>query len=421
MKTLNWTTEKRKVKDLIEFEYNPRFMTDERKQKLLASLEKFNLVEIPAINTDNKLIAGHQRIKALLELGRGEEIIDVRVPSRTLTESEFKEYNITSNLPAGFWDTDLLEQAFADIDLKALGLNVDKIEIPEIKIHKEEVEPDFEPIIPRDPKTVAMDLLEFISVDKKLTHRLLCDSSTTIESYNKLFDDNKKINLTITDPPYNVDYTGGTQEALKIENDKMDSKSFYQFLFDFYSLAFDHSKAGAPIYVFHADSEGANFRTALVDAKFKLSQCLIWLKNSIVMGRQDYHWIHEPILYGWKEGKAHPWYTDRTQKTVVEFDKPLRNDEHPTMKPVGLFRYFIENSSKVYDLVFDGFFGSATTLIACELSRRNARGLELDPRFVDVAVRRWHNYMVENGLDYKILRNGRQLSEEEIQEYYKRV
>lgn len=418
---LQWTTQQRKVKELIPFEYNPRFITEERKQKLIASLEKFNIVEIPVINTDNKLIAGHQRVKILLELGRGDELIDVRYPSRSLTEQEFKEYNITSNLPVGFWDLDILEEAFSDIDLKGLGLDVDSIEIPDVKIDKEEQELPFEPILPRTPKTIPLDFIEFISIDKKLTHKLICDSSTNKEAYDRLFGMTDKINLTVTDPPYNVNYTGGTHEALKIKNDSMDSQSFYQFLFDFYHNAYEYSFPGAPVYVFHADSEGANFRQALIDARFKLSQCLIWLKNSIVMGRQDYHWIHEPILYGWKEGAAHSWYADRTQRTVIKHDRPFRNDEHPTMKPIGLIKYLIENSSKRKDVVFDGFFGSATTLISCELTKRQARGIELDPRFVDVAVRRWHTYMVDNGLDYKILRNGKQLSEEEIQEYYQRT
>lgn len=418
---LSWTTQQRKVKDLIPYEFNPRFMTEERKQKLIQSLERFNLVEIPVIDTNNVLLAGHQRVKILLELERHEEVIDVRVPNRELTETEFKEYNITSNLPVGFWDTDLLDEAFADIDLKALGLDVDKIEIPETPFKKEEKEEDFTIVLPRVPISVPRDVLEFHSLDKRLVHKVICGSSTEKANYQSLFSDGKLIQLTCTDPPYNVNYTGGTNESLKIQNDNMSDSEFYKFLLDFYSLAFDFSMNGAPIYVFHADSEGANFRKALLDAKFKLAQCLVWVKNSLVMGRQDYHWMHEPILYGWKLGSAHPWYSDRSQTTVIHWDKPLRNDEHPTMKPLGLVQYFICNSSKRFDIVFDGFLGSGTTLIVCELSKRNCRAFELDPVYMDVDIRRWHTYMKDNGLDYKIIRNERELTEEEIQEYYQRV
>lgn len=417
---LYWTTEQRKVKDLIPFEYNPRFVTEDRKQKLIRSLEKFNVVEIPAINTDNKLIAGHQRIVVLLELGRGDELIDVRIPNRPLTEQEFKEYNITSNLPTGFWDLDVLDQAFGDIDLKALGLDIDKIEIPEITVEKEEKEEDFEPILPRIPISELGDILEFHSLDKRLVHRIICASSTEQESFEKLLR-KEEIRLIVTDPPYNVNYTGGTNEALKIQNDNMSSEQFHEFLLNFYTNCYKYSVFGAPIYVFHADSEGHHFRMALTEAKFKFSQCLIWLKNSSVMGRQDYHWIHEPILYGWKTGSAHYWYSDHSQKTVIEHARPYRNDEHPTMKPVGLIQYLVGNSSKRGDIVFDGFLGSSTTLIACEMTKRNCRGCEIDPAYMDVAVRRWHSYMRDNGLDYRILRNGNEITDEEIRRYYQRT
>lgn len=421
MEKLSWTTEKRIVKDLIPFEYNPRILTEERKQKLIASIEKFNLAEIPAINTDNVLLAGHQRIKVLIELNRGEELIDVRVPNRTLTETEVKEYNITSNLPVGFWDIDLLEQAFGDIDLAKLGLDINAIELPiDILPEKIEEEQPFEIIEPVIPVTVEGDIIEFHSLDKKLIHRIICGSSTDSSVVNSLLE-NEKINLIITDPPYNVDYTGGTKNALKIQNDNMSDESFKSFLFDFYSNAFEFAASGCPIYVFHADTEGANFRTEFKRSGFKLSQCLIWLKNSIVLGRQDYHWQHEPILYGWKEGMAHPWYSDRSQRSVVEYDKPLRNEDHPTMKPVGLVEYFIQNSSKRYDFVSDFFLGSGTTLIACEKTKRQCRSVELDPIYVDVIIRRWHTYMIDNGLDFTIKRNGCELQEKEIQEYYSRI
>ncbi|MDX5511360.1 MAG: DNA modification methylase [Hymenobacteraceae bacterium] len=413
-----WETVQRRVKDLVPYEYNPRILTEERKQKLRESFEKFNLVEIPAINLDNVLIAGHQRIKILLDLERGDELIDVRCPNRMLTETELKEYNITSNVPVGFWDRDVLEEAFADIDLESLGLNITEIQLPDsiMKELRPEEEQAFEPVLPRVPVSVLGDEYEFISIEKKLEHRLLCSSSTDSDATAKLMQ-GELADLVLTDPPYNVDYEGGTKEKLKIDNDKMSPEQFRQFLYDFYSNSFIFMKAGAPIYVFHADSEGANFRQQLVDAGLKLSQCLVWVKNSIVMGRQDYHWQHEPILYGWKPGAAHRWYSDRKQSTVLFFDRPTRNDEHPTMKPLPLLCYLLEQSSQRRDIVYDGFGGSGSLLVSCEQLQRQARVQELDPRFADVHVRRYAKYMRDNNLPFIIKRNGQELTAAELAGY----
>jgi DNA modification methylase len=358
---LEWSTEKRKVKDLIPYEYNLRKLSEDKKQKLRESLEKYNLAEIPAINTNDVIIAGHQRVVVLMEIGRGEDLIDVRVPNRELT--------------------------------------------------------DFEPELPKVPITVLGDAYEMRSIQKKLVHRVICGDSRITTVYDVLLE-GKLFDLLLTDPPYNVNYTGGTKDKLQIENDNMTSADFYTFLFEFYKSACDHTKPGGGIYVFHADSEGANFRNALKDSGFKLAQCLIWLKNGIVMGRQDYQWKHEPCLYGWKEGAAHNWYSDRKQTTIIEFDKPLRSEDHPTMKPVGLFAYLLKNSSKQGDIVGDSFLGSGTTLIACEMSWRQCRGIELDPRYVDVDVRRWVKYMRENHLEFELLRNGVVLDKVEIDRYF---
>ncbi|TQI71805.1 DNA modification methylase [Gramella sp. Hel_I_59] len=417
---LEWHNEKRKVKDLIPYEFNPRTLTEEKKEKLIKSLEKFNLAEVPAINTDNKIIAGHQRVKILLHLNRGEDVIDVRVPNRELTDQEFKEYNITSNVPAGYWDLDILEEHFADIDLEELGLFVGDIELPEDIIPEElkpEEEGEFDPEPPVEPITQTGDVYELRSIKKNITHRIICGDSTLKETYDKVLKEDR-INLTVTDPPYNVDYKGGRDKKRdKIANDKMADNSFYQFLYDFYIQAYEFSRPGAPIYVFHADTEGVNFRSALVDAGFKISQCLIWKKNSIVLSRQDYHWIHEPCLYGWKLGEAHPWYSDRKQRTVLEFDRPLRSEEHPTMKPVELLSYLILNSSQQRNIVFDAFLGSGSTLIACEKNWRICRGIELDPKYSDVEVRRWIKYMIENELEFQVIKNGTRLGKEDLREY----
>lgn len=200
-----------------------------------------------------------------------------------------------------------------------------------------------------------------------------------------------KANLYLTDPPYNVAYQGKTEDALTIQNDSMDDESFRQFLRDAFSMADAVMHPGASFYIWHADLEGYNFRGACREVEWKVRECLIWVKNSLVLGRQDYQWRHEPCLYGWKDGASHNWYSDRIQTTVLEFNKPLRNGEHPTMKPVDLFKYLIENSSKKGDIVLDSFGGSGTALIACEESGRKARLSELDPKYCDVIVRRWQN------------------------------
>jgi len=218
-------------------------------------------------------------------------------------------------------------------------------------------------------------------------HRLLCGDSTQTDTFKILFGE-QLADLVITDPPYNVAYEGKTKKKLTIENDSMGDADFYQFLYDFYTALGSFTKAGGSWYVWHADSEGANFRKAMADAGIMVKQCLIWVKQTMVMGRQDYQWKHEPCLYGWKEGAAHGWYSDRKQTTVLEFDRPSRNAEHPTMKPIPLFAYQIGNSSKQGDIVADGFGGSGTTMVACHQMNRKAYLVEFDPKYCQVIVDR---------------------------------
>jgi len=228
-------------------------------------------------------------------------------------------------------------------------------------------------------------------------HRLACGDSTSSGAFTKLMN-GQQADLVLTDPPYNVDYEGATKDKLKIQNDKMQDEQFLQFLTDAFTRMYEHSKKGAAIYVFHADSEGYNFRTAFKQAGYSLRQCLIWVKNSLVMGRQDYQWQHEPILYGWKDGASHVWYADRKQTTLVEFDRPQKSAEHPTMKPVGLCGYFIANSSKEGDIVLDPFGGSGSTLIACEQTGRTCYIVELDEKYCDVIVKRYETFTGEKGV-----------------------
>jgi len=222
-------------------------------------------------------------------------------------------------------------------------------------------------------------------------HRLLCGDSTNVDAISKLMN-GQLADMLLTDPPYNVNYEGKTKEALKIKNDTMDNDSFRMFLRDAFVSADTVMKQGAVFYIWHADSEGYNFRGAAFDAGWKVRQCLIWKKQTLVMGRQDYHWIHEPCLYGWKEGASHLWASDRKQTTILEFDRPSRSAEHPTMKPVALFEYQMLNNTKGSDIVLDSFGGSGTTLLAAEKNGRQARLMELDPKYCDVIVKRWQEY-----------------------------
>lgn len=217
-------------------------------------------------------------------------------------------------------------------------------------------------------------------------HRLMCGDSTIITDVEKLMN-GSKADMLLTDPPYNVNYEGGT--GLKIQNDNMGDAQFRQFLYDAFTTANIVMKEGAVFYIWHADSEGYNFRGACKDVDWTVRQCLIWNKNTMVLGRQDYHWKHEPCLYGWKDGASHLWASDRKQTTVIDFNKPSRNGEHPTMKPVGLFDYQIQNNTKGGDIVLDLFGGSGTTLIACEQNKRIAYVMELDPHYCDVIITRW--------------------------------
>lgn len=396
MIALEWKTEKRKVNDLVPHEINPRKITAEKRLQLIQSLGKFNLVEIPVINLDEKLISGHQRCCTMKLVGRGEELIDVRVPNRELTEAEVKEYMLIANTHAGEFDIDLLFEHFGDIDMVGLGIDLPDLEVSAaIALASEVTDDDYE--IPEKIETdiVPGDIFEIGP------HKLLCGDSTIVDNWQRLCG-NKRFDMINTDPPYNVNYTGGTAEALTIQNDKMDPKAFYQFLYDFYTALGVYTKQGAAWYIWHADSEGHNFRQAFIDAGNKLTQTLIWIKNSLVMSRQDYHWRHEPCLYGWKPGASHNWYSDRKQTTILEFDRPTRNADHPTMKPVPLIAYQIGNSSKAGDLIGDGFGGSGTTMVASHQMHRLCFAMELSPRFCHVIIDR----MRKLDPSLKILRNG---------------
>jgi site-specific DNA-methyltransferase (adenine-specific) len=316
-----------------------------------------------------------------------------------LTEAQKRAYVIADNrlaLNSG-WDTEMLKVEFADLqelgfDLELTGFDLDEIKELLAPVGTEGLtDPDDAPPLPEHPRTVPGD----IWVMGK--HRLLCGDSTSMDDLAKLTD-GQLVDMWLTDPPYNVAVQGGNhgdperKNGLKIMNDKMPDEQFRQFLRDAYTAADTVMKPGAVFYIWHADSEGYNFRGAAKDAGWAVRQCLIWKKSSIVMGRQDYHWKHEPCLYGWKEGAGHLWAADRKQTTILEFDRPSKNGEHPTMKPVALFEYQLLNNTKGGDQVLDSFGGSGTTLIAAEKNGRVARIMELDPKYCDVIVKRWQDF-----------------------------
>ena len=415
---LEWYTVQRKVSELVPYEYNPRKISDLDKHRLKQSLEKFNLVEIPVIDIDNTLIGGHQRVIILFELGRGEEIIDVRIPNRKLTEEEFKEYNLRSNILNGEFDYEKISDFFSEINLTEIGFDVSSFDnfIQSENNVKIEMENEVDVTLSKNIQSKEGDIIELISLRKGITHKVICGDSTKEETYKKLLGDDT-FQLIITDPPYNVNYEGCTKDKLKIKNDKMSDNAFFEFLYNFYQNTFNFSMIGCPTYIFYADSEAINFRTAMQKAGYKISNVLIWVKNQLVLGRFDYQMKHEPILYGWQTKGKHPWYSDRKQSTILEFDKPKRNADHPTMKPIELIGYLIKNSSQQKNIVGDLFLGSGSTLIACAMTWRTCRGVEYDPQYMDVIIRRWVHYMKTNHLEYNIICNGKVLTEEEVSIY----
>jgi hypothetical protein len=335
-----------KISEVKSNPNNPRIIKDDKFQKLVKSIKEFpemlNIRPI-VVNADMVVLGGNMRLKACKEAGLKEVAI---IKAEDLTEDQQKQFIIKDNVGFGEWDWEDLANNWDAEQLTDWGLD-----IPDFKHEEEAEEDDYE--IPEHLKTdiVLGDIFEIGP------HRLICGDSTQTDTFAKLFE-NQLADLVVTDPPYNVAYEGKTKDALTIANDSMSDDSFYQFLYDFYTALGSYTKAGGAWYVWHADSEGANFRSAMKNSGIMVKQCLIWVKNSMVMGRQDYQWRHEPCLYGWKEGAAHGWYSDRKQTTILEFDRPSRNAEHPTMKPIPLIAYQIGNSSKQGDIVADAFGGS---------------------------------------------------------------
>jgi DNA modification methylase len=378
------------IDKLIPYARNSRTHSDEQVAQIAASIKEWGWTTPILVDEQGGIIAGHGRTMAAQRLKM--TTVPVMV-ARGWSDAKKRAYIIADNrlaLNAG-WDNAMLATEFKDLmdlgfDVGLTGFTDDEIEaLMPLELEDGLTDPDDAPEAPANPVTVQGD----VWVMGK--HRLLCGDSTSMDDLAKLCE-NQMVDMWLTDPPYNVAYEGGTKEKLTIQNDSMGDDQFRQFLRDAYTAADSVMKAGAVFYIWHADSEGYNFRGAAKDAGWTVRQCLIWKKSSLVMGRQDYHWKHEPCLYGWKDGAGHLWAADRKQTTILEFDKPTRNGEHPTMKPVALFEYQMLNNTKGGDQILDSFGGSGTTLIAAEKNGRIGRLMELDPKYCDVIVTRWQAF-----------------------------
>ena len=416
------------LSEIRPYEKNPR-KNDDAVKYVANSIKEFGFKVPIVIDKDGVIVAGHTRYKASKKLKLKEVPCII---ADDLTEEQVKAYRLADNRVAekSEWDIDLLSGELDDIlniDMAQFDFDLsENVEEPEV------VEDDFDGELPEEPKAKLGDIYQLGN------HRLMCGDSTSIESIKKLMNE-KEADLIITDPPYNVNYEG---TAGKIKNDNMDNDSFRQFLRDAFTAADNVLKKGGVFYIWHADSEGYNFRGACFDTNWKVRQCLVWVKSSIVLGRQDYQWKHEPCLYGWKDGDAHYWKGGRKERTtitgfdlfelrgknkedllkfierqwcdseteettIIYEDKPHRNGEHPTMKPIKLLARQIENSSKKEEIVLDMFGGSGSTLIACEQLERSCYMMEFDPKYIDVIIARWEQFtgrkaeLIQEGNDDK--------------------
>lgn len=369
------------VADIMPYEKNAKIHPDEQIAHIANSIREFGFQQPIVLDKHNVVIIGHGRLLAAKKIGLSEVPV---LYADDLTDAQVKALRLADNKTnESEWDFSMLETELDDLrldfDMSDFGFDLDDESLQSGGVQEDEV-----PEPPVEPRSKVGDLYQLGE------HRLICGDSTDVAVIDRLMD-GVKADMLLTDPPYNVDYTGKTKDALKIQNDKMDNDSFRQFLRDSFATADSVMRAGAVFYIWHADSEGYNFRGACADNNWKVRECLIWNKNSMVLGRQDYQWKHEPCLYGWKDGASHLWASDRKQTTVLNFDRPIRADLHPTMKPISLFAYQIGNNTHEKDAVLDLFGGSGSTLIACEQLNRKCYMCELDPHYVDVIIERWEN------------------------------
>ncbi len=375
------------VEKLVPYVNNARTHSPEQLAKLRSSLREFGFINPVIIDRDFSVIAGHGRIAAAKEEGIT-EVPCVFVDY--LTEAQKKAYILADNrmaLDAG-WDEELLRIEIeslqgADFDVSLTGFGEDEIADLFAGDGEKDVKDDDFDLSAALEKAAFVERGDIWTVGR---HRLMCGDATSAEDVAALMD-GKKANLIVTDPPYNVAFKSGS--GLSIQNDSMKGDDFYTFLYNSFSCMVEHLESGGAAYVFHADTEGLNFRKAFVDAGFHLAGVCIWVKNSLVLGRSDYQWQHEPVLYGFLKNGKHPWYSDRKQTTIWNYDKPKRNKNHPTSKPLDLLGYPISNSSQENAIVLDTFGGSGSTMMACEQTNRICFMCELDEKYASVILRRY--------------------------------
>lgn len=398
------------VQDLKPAAYNPRKKLkpgDSEYEKIKKSIEEFGFADALVVNKDMTIIGGHQRLTVAMELGYTEvpcTVVDI-------DKTREKALNIALNKITGAWDEALLAELLKDIEASGLSPMMTGFEPPEMeqlfnKVASREVSEDEFDVESELKKPTISKLGDLWHLGR---HRVICGDSTGEETYKVLME-GVKANVIVTDPPYNVDVE---ETAGKIMNDNMADQDFYKFLLAAYTRMHENLADDGSIYVFHADTEGLNFRKAFKDAGFYLSGCCIWKKNALVLGRSPYQWQHEPCLFGWKTNGKHEWYSDRKQTTIWEYDRPKASKDHPTMKPVQLMAYPIRNSSMTNGIVLDPFLGSGSTLVACEETDRVCRGIELDPKFVDVIVKRYIELKDGKADDVYLIRDGQKLTFEE--------
>lgn len=390
--------------------YNPRKQLkpgDKEYEKIKNSIKEFGYVEPIIVNYDMTVIGGHQRLNVLKDLGYEEvQCVVVHIED----EHKVKALNIALNKITGAWNEQLLADLI--VDLQSVDFNVDLtgFEAPEVeqlfsKVHNKKVKEDDFDVDGELEKPAFSRPGDVWTLGR---HKVLCGDSTLEESYHTLLG-STKVNMVLSDLPYFVDYHG---TAGSIANDNLPDDRAYEFCRKAMGCMHEVLADDGSIYIFHADTKGLIFRKAFDDAGFYLSGCCIWKKNALVLGRSPYQWIHEPCLFGWKKGGRHQWYSDRKQTTVWEYDRPKSSKDHPTMKPVALMAYPIRNSTMTNGLVLDPFLGSGSTLIACEETDRICYGIELEPKFIDVIVKRYIEQAGDNGVF--VLRDGKKILYAEV-------
>jgi DNA modification methylase len=375
------------IDKLVPYARNARTHSKEQIAQLRASLREFGFVSPAVIDSKYNILVGHGRVQAARE--EGYKTVPC-VFAENLTDAQKRAYILADNqlaLNAG-WDEEMLSVELSDLKDESFDLSL--LGFDEKDLEKLMAGPDDSSAEDDDfDLSAALEKASFVEKGDLWTvgkHRLLCGDGTSPEDVDRLMD-GKTANLILTDPPYGVSFKAS--DGLTIENDSLKGDEFYKFLLSAFTNMAAHLEKGGAAYVFHADTEGLNFRKAFIDAGFHLAGVCIWVKNSLVLGRSDYQWQHEPILYGFLQNGKHPWYSDRKQTTIWNFDKPKRNKDHPTSKPLDLLSYPIKNSSQENAIVLDTFGGSGSTMMACEQMNRICYMAELDPKYVSVILRRY--------------------------------